>query len=127
MSMNSKPHPIHDNILKYNRKKSKKTSQSPAPSPYPISHQRINTPRRLKYNPSEYISSPKNNLNMLPGNHMDDRRYCSIENDKFGEVSGCSVTHNNIYKNLLSSVNYIIFIKVNENFQDFILCFFRYR
>ena len=40
-----------------------------------------------------------NNLNMLPGNHMDDRRYCSIENNKFGEVSGCSVTHNNIYKN----------------------------
>ena len=99
MSMNSKPHPVHDNILKYYNKKSKKTSQSPAPSPYPISHQRINTPRKLKYNPSNYISSPMNNLNMLPGNHMDDRRYCSIENNKFGEVSGCSVTHNNIYKN----------------------------
>lgn len=99
MSMNSKPHPVHDNILKYYNKKSKKNPQSPAPSPYPISHQRINTPRKLKYNPSNYISSPMNNLNMLPGNHMDDRRYCSIENEKFGEVSGCSVTHNNIYKN----------------------------
>ena len=110
MSMASKPHPIHDNILKYNKKKNKSInknnnknnsvtkSTSPAPSPYPITHQRINTPKKMNYNPSDYISSPKNNLNMLPGNHMDDRRYCSIENDKFGEVSGCSVTHQNIFK-----------------------------
>ena len=28
-----------------------------------------------------YISSPKNNLNMIPGNYLDDRELCVVSTD----------------------------------------------
>lgn len=90
MSIKSNFYPLHDSILpKQNIKNHKNNIGN-----YRNTH-RYHSELLNKLNPQMYISSPKNNLNMIPGNYLDDRELCVVSKDGYdlGKASGCSVTH----------------------------------
>ena len=62
-----------------------------------------NTHNRSNYlnllNPDLYIDRNENNLNMTPSNYITDSKLCGIDEYKYGEISGCSTEHKNIFKN----------------------------
>lgn len=93
MSIRSDFYPLHDSILpKKNIKKHKNKVDN-----YRNTH-RYHTELLNKLHPEKYIFSPKNNLQMIPGNYLSDRDLCVVSNDgsDLGKASGCSVTHKNM-------------------------------
>jgi hypothetical protein len=86
MSIRSTPHPLN------NKAKSKSETEIKQTHRYhtELLDKKVFEMKKLTANSGKDI---------MGGTYLDDRKLCSIEPSKFGEISGCSVHHNDIFNN----------------------------
>tara|TARA_Y100000389_G_C17308440_1_gene436684 strand:- start:50 stop:556 length:507 start_codon:yes stop_codon:yes gene_type:complete len=81
MSIQSTPHPLSNKVS--NKSSIKKTHM-------------YHSEFLNQLNPKMYAITPNNNSELLDVN-IEDRKLCSVQTDKFGEISGCSLQHKKMY------------------------------
>ena len=84
MSIRSTPHPLNKKVNKKNK--------------ISMSH-RYHTELLDKNVGEMYKLTASTGSDLMSGTFLDDRKLCSVEPSKFGEISGCSVSHQNIFNN----------------------------
>ena len=83
MSIRSTPHPLSNKVS--NKSSYKKTH---------VYHSDFIN----KLNPKMYAITPNDKSELLGETYMEDRKLCSVQPAKFGEISGCSPQHNKMYE-----------------------------
>jgi hypothetical protein len=83
MSIRSTPYPLHSNVKKN--------------VSIPITHQTHQSNKALKKNELDLSAAMSQDL--MSVNYLDDRKLCSLEPSSFGQISGCSVHHRDIFQN----------------------------
>ena len=87
MSIRSTPYPLHNDVK--NNTQIKKTHVSH------LEYQKKNA----KVSATQMNISGSMDSDLMSVNYLDDRKLCSLEPSAFGNISGCSVHHQDIFKN----------------------------
>lgn len=84
MSIRSTPHPLNSKV---------RNSMV-----NPVTHQQHNSERSRKSVDKLNLAAAMSQ-DLMSINYLDDRKLCSLEPSDFGKISGCSVHHQDIFKN----------------------------